>query len=77
MKSVSDKYKLEYLLCSLCRYTPAQRAALVSGSFEDRVANIAINGSAFTDDNVRAYDALIPGICSTLVEQVLTSTINN
>ena len=36
-----------------------------------------MNGSALTTDNARAYNALITGIFSTLVEYVLAATINN
>ena len=77
MKSIFDTSKLEYLLRSFHSYTPAQRAALVAGNFKDSVAEIEMNGIAFTDDNERAYDELIPGIFSNLSEQVLTATINN
>ena len=46
-------------------------------SFENSVTDIAMNGSAFTENNTRAYDALISGIFGTLAEQVLTATIKN
>ena len=65
------------MLCSRHSYTPSQRAAIVADSFEDSVTDIAMNCSAFMNDHYRAYDALIPVIFSTLVEQVLTATINN
>ena len=66
MNSVVNKSKLDYLLCSRHSYTTDQRAALVDNIFKDSVADIAMNGSAFTDDNSCACDALIPGIFSTL-----------
>ena len=46
-------------------------------SFKDIVADIAMNGSALTEDNDCAYDALILGIFGTLLEQVITATIKN
>ena len=77
MKSVVNESKLECLLHSRRIYTPSQRAALLANSFEDSIYDIAMTGSAFMDDNTRAYDALISGIFSTLAEQMLTATINN
>ena len=77
MNSFIDQFKLDYLLRGRCRYTPAQRSALAVDSFKDSVANIAMTGSACTDNNARAYDALIPGIFVPLAEQVLTATIKN
>ena len=77
MKSVVNESKLECLLHSRHIYTPSQRAALLANSFEDSIYDIAMTGSAFMDDNTRAYDALISGIFSTLAEQMLTATINN
>ena len=65
INSVVDKSKLEYLLHSFRSYTPVQRAALASGIFEDSVLEIAMTRSVFTDNNVRAYDALIPDIFGT------------
>ena len=49
----------------------------MANSFEDSAADIVMSGSAVTDDNTRAYDAIIQGILSTLAEQVLTATIKN
>ena len=77
MKSVVDNSKLDYLLHSRRSFMLLQRATLVAESFEDIVVDIAMNSSAFTDDNARAYDPLIPGIFRTLAEQVLKSTIKN
>ena len=77
MKPVIDKSKLDYLLRNRRIYTPAHRSSLVADSFNESVTDITMNGSAFTDDNDRAYDALIPGIFRTLAEQVLTTTIKN
>ena len=77
MKSVIDKSKLDYLPCSRRSYTPTQTDALAANIFEYSFTNIEITGSAFTDDNSRAHDALIPGIFGTLAEQVLTATINS
>ena len=77
MKYAAEDSKLDYLLCSHHSYTPTQRDELAVNSFEDSVAEISLNGSAFTNNNARAYDAIIPGIFGTLEEQVLTSTIKN
>ena len=77
MKSVANKSNLEYLLRSRRSYMPAQRALLAANIFKDSVTDIAMYWSAFTDNNYRAYDALIPGIFGTLAEQVLTATIKN
>ena len=77
MKSVVDNYQLDQLLRSQHSYMPAQRAALAAVSFKDSAADIAMNVSAFTDNNDRAYDAIIPGIFGTLSKQVLTVIIKN
>ena len=77
MESVVDKSKLGYLIRSRRSYTLVHRDALVSNSFKDRFSDIKMNGSAFIDDNVCAYDALIPGIFGNLAEEMLTSTIKN
>ena len=49
----------------------------MANSFEDSAADIVMIGSAVTDDNTRAYDAIIQGIFRNLAEQVLTATIKN
>ena len=77
MKSVVDKYKLDYLLRSRHSYTPAQRAALAANRSEHSVADIAMYVSALMENNAHVYDSLIPGISVTLAEQVLTATIKN
>ena len=66
---------MEYLLYSQIIYMTEQKAALAADTFKDRFADIKMTDSAFIDNNSRVYDALIPGIFSTLKEQVLTSTI--
>ena len=77
VNSVFNESNLEYLLCSRRSYMTAQRDALAYDIFKDSVSYIAMNSSAFTDDNARAYDSLIPCIFRNLAEQVLTSIINN
>ena len=77
MKSTVDKSKLDCLLRSRHSYMLEQRDALVANSFKDRVADITMNGSTFTDNNSHAYDVLVPGISGTLAEQVLIANIKN